>query len=288
MGQTSVVADTTHYLPGALVAAEQIHEVSLHVSLEGHEQRESEITDYDEFYGRLARSAESVATSQPSVGEFIEVYEPLLADGGEIVSIHLSAGISGTFESARQARQTLIDDGRGGERIELYDSRSAAGGFALVVLAASRAAASGASATEAAARARQAREALQMWFAVDTLEYLRRGGRIGGAQAFIGSRLQIKPILTMEEEVKAVDKVRTRRRVYDRLLEYARTVHEQGSDAWLLQHIQDPETIERLRADCTEIFGRPPVLVSEIGPVLGSHSGPGLLGIGAMPAALLD
>ena len=127
---TAVVVDTTSYLPEELIDRYGIHRVSLYVTLDGEQKRESEISaaEYDDFYERLRRSDAGATTSQPSVGDFREVYEPLLADGREIVSIHLSAGISGTCESARQARQQLIDEGKGGERIMVFDSRSACGG----------------------------------------------------------------------------------------------------------------------------------------------------------------
>ena len=84
-----------------------------------------------------------------------------------------------------------------------------------------------------------------MWFAIDTLEYLRKGGRIGAAQAWLGSALQIKPILTLEEEITPVERVRTRRRAFERMVEYARQRHDDGADAWVVQHIQDPETAQR-------------------------------------------
>src|SRR6266487_2304085 len=146
MAETAVVTDTTAYLPEELIAERGIHLVSLYVTLDGVERRESEITGagYGEFFDRLRHSSEGATTSQPSVGDFIEVYGPLLAAGRDVVSIHISAGISGTCESARQARQRLIDDGKGGERISVFDSRSGCGGQGLVVLAAANAAAAGA------------------------------------------------------------------------------------------------------------------------------------------------
>ena len=113
-----------------------------------------------------------------------------------------------------------------------------------------------------------------MWFAIDTLEYLRRGGRIGGARAWIGSALKIKPILTLEEEITPVERVRTRARSLERLRDYARQRHEQGADGWVVQHIQDEETAAGLIDDGREIFGCEPVFVSEIGAVLGAHVGP--------------
>src|SRR5919204_3703242 len=144
MPSTAVVADTTSYLPPELIEQHDIHLVSLYVGIEGEQDRESDITDLHAFYERLRSSDQTVTTSQPSVGDFIAVYEPLLADGREIVSIHLSAGISGTCESASQAKERLIHEGKGGERIQVYDSRSACGGQAMVVLAAAAAAAGGA------------------------------------------------------------------------------------------------------------------------------------------------
>ena len=289
MAGTAVVSDTTAYLPDDIVAAHGIHLVSLYVTLDGIERPESEISGagYGEFFERLRRSTEGATTSQPSVGDFIEVYGPLLDAGREIVSIHISAGISGTCESARQARQRLIDDGRAGERISVFDSRSACGGQGMLALAAARAAARGADGAAAFAAAGRAREALKMWFAIDTLEYLRRGGRIGSAQAFLGSALQIKPILTVEEEIAPVERVRTGRRAFERMVDFARERHGSGADAWVVQHIQDPESARRLVDECRQIFDREPVFVSEVGPVIGAHVGPGLLGVGGIPAELL-
>jgi DegV family protein with EDD domain len=286
--QTAVVCDTTGYLPSELVAKQGIETISLYVSIDGEQERESEISDYASFYERLRASESGATTSQPSIGDFIAVYQPLLDAGKEIVSIHISAGISGTFEAAGQARERLIEEGRGGERIRVLDSRSAAGGMGLTALAASVAAAQGADAEAVAAWAEEARAALKMWFAIDTLEYLRRGGRIGGARAWIGSALKIKPILTLEEEITPVERVRTRARSLERLRDYARQRHESGADGWVVQHIQDQETADALIDDCREIFGCEPVFTSEIGAVLGAHVGPGLLGVGSIPTSLVS
>jgi DegV family protein with EDD domain len=286
--QTAVVCDTTAYLPDNLVAERDIARISLYVAIDDHQEAESEITDFADFYERLRASEGGATTSQPSIGDFVSVYEPLLAAGREIVSIHISAGISGTLEAAGQARDRLVEEGKGGERIHLFDSRSAAGGMGLSVLAASAAAAAGGNAEAVLARAEQARQELKMWFAIDTLEYLRRGGRIGGARAWIGSALKIKPILTLEEEITPIERVRTRNRSIERLRDYARQHHEDGFDAWVVQHIQDFDTADRLIEDGREIFGCEPAFVSEIGAVLGAHVGPGLLGIGSVSKSVLE
>jgi len=288
LSSTAVVCDTTAYLPTELLAERGVERISLYVSVDGDQQPELAITDYADFYARLRASEGGATTSQPSIGDFISVYEPLLDAGREVVSIHISAGISGTYEAACQARDRLTEEGRDGERVKVFDSRSAAGGMGLCVVAAAAAAAGGADSAGVLARAERAREELKMWFAIDTLEYLRRGGRIGGARAWIGSALKIKPILTLEEEITPVERVRTRTKSINRLRDYARQRHEDGFDAWVVQHIQDPETAGSLADDCREIFGCEPVFVSEIGAVLGAHVGPGLLGVGGVPANLVS
>lgn len=286
--ETAVVCDTTAYLPPELVAERGIQAISLYVSVDGDQQREADIADYAGFYERLRASEAGATTSQPSIGDFLGVYEPLLEAGKELVSIHISAGISGTYEAAGQARDRLTEEGKGGERIRVMDSRSAAGGMGLCALGASAAAAAGAGADAVLARAEETRESLKMWFAIDTLEYLRRGGRIGGARAWIGSALKIKPILTLEEEITPVERVRTRARSLERLRDYARQRHESGADGWVVQHIQDEETASALIEDCHEIFGCDPVFTSEIGAVLGAHVGPGLLGVGSVRTGLVS
>jgi len=140
---TAVVCDSTAYLPTDLREERGIHLVSLYVSIDGEQQRETEIGDYSAFFERLRASEGGATTSQPSIGDFTAVYEPLLDAGREIASVHISAGISGTFEAANQARRRLIDEGKGGERIKVFDSRSAAGGMGLCVLGAAAAAAAG-------------------------------------------------------------------------------------------------------------------------------------------------
>ena len=288
MGRVSVVTDSTSYLPPELIERYGIHVVPLYVVFGGDRPvPEVEITDHPAFFDEL-RSAEKLpTTSQPSVGDFTAAFEPLLADGGEIVSVHISGGLSGTPEAARQAKEALERNGGGGERIVVVDSTTAAGGLGLMVLAAAKAAADGAGADEVARHVAEARGELKMWFAIDTLEFLRRGGRIGAASAWIGSTLKVKPILTVEKEMTPIERVRTSSRAFERMVEYARERHEAGADGWSAQHIAAPDTCARLVERCSEIFGCEPTIVSEIGPVLAAHTGPGLLGVGAVPTRFL-
>jgi DegV family protein with EDD domain len=285
----AVVTDTTAYLPSDVVEQYAITEVPLYVVFDSERtERESDIRDYPAFFEEL-RSADSLPrTSQPSVGDFVAAYEPLLAAGDEVVSIHISGGLSGTPDSARQAAEQLERDDRGGERVHVIDSSTAAGGLGMMVFAAIAAARTGATAAEVKARVAAARADLKMWFAVDTLEFLKRGGRIGAASAWIGSTLKVKPILTIEREISPVERVRTSARAFERLVDYARQRHESSADGWVVQHISAPEQAARLIDRCREVYECGPLYVSEIGPVLSAHIGPGLLGMGSIPLPDLE
>ena len=289
MAPVAVVTDSTAGLPEEHVQRHSIAVVPLYVVFGGDRTvRETDIRDYPAFFEELRRADSLPTTSQPSVGDFVSVYEPLLAQRREVVSLHISGGLSGTPEAARQAALALARDGKGGERVRVVDSETTAGGLGLLALAASAAAERGASLDEVEAHATEARSELKMWFGIDTLEFLKRGGRIGAASAWIGSTLKVKPILTLEREMVPVERVRTSARMFERLVEYARQRHQSGADAWAVQHIDAPEQCERLVERCREIFGRGPLLVSEIGPVLSTHTGPGLLGVGSIPSRYTD
>jgi DegV family protein with EDD domain len=289
MSPVSVVTDSTSYLPPELIDRHRIEVVPLYVVFGGDRTvPEIEITDYPAFFQELRTAEKLPTTSQPSVGDFTSVFGPLLADGGEVVSVHISGGLSGTPEAARQAKEALTRDGRGGERIEVVDSTTAAGGLGFMVLAAAKAAADGGSAKEVADHVAEARRQLKLWFAIDTLEFLKRGGRIGAASAWIGSTLRVKPILTVENEMTPVERVRTSNRMFERLVEYARSCADSGDSAWSAQHINAPDQCAALVERCQEIYGTPPTIVSEIGPVLSAHTGPGLLGTGAVPRGFVE
>ena len=287
MSPVAVAADSTHYLPRELAAREGLHQVSLYVGWSGDSTRELDLQSFDPFYERLRAASELPTTSQPSIGDFLAVWEPLLEAGEDVVSIHLAGGISGTAEAARQAHALLAERGLG-ERVAVLDSESACGGTGLLVLAALAAARAGADKEAVVDRARETRKALKIWFCLDTLEYLRRGGRIGKAQAWLGGTLKIKPILSLEYEITPVERVRTAGRAFERMVDYARELHDDGRDGWVVQHIQAPDQAQRLIERCREIFGSEPVFASEVGPVIGTYTGPGLIGVGGVPRALLS
>jgi DegV family protein with EDD domain len=286
MRPVAVATDSTHYLPRSLADREGIHQVSLYVGWKDGSRRELEMDGFDDFYERLRTDPELPSTSQPSIGDFLEVWEPLIEDGRDVVSIHLAGGISGTTEAARQAHALLAERGLG-EHVAVIDAESGCGGAGLLVLAASAAARAGADKDGVVARVRDARKVLRIWFCVDTLEYLRRGGRIGKAQAWLGGTLRIKPILSLEYEIVPVERVRTAARAFERMVTYAQELHDSHADGWVVQHIQAPEQAERLIDRGREIFGSEPVFASEVGPVIGTYTGPGLIGVGAVPRSLL-
>ena len=286
MSPVAVVTDTTHYLPAELVDRYKLHEVSLYVRFGEDLERESSMPDFTAFYDRLRSAKELPTTSQPSIGDFLAVFEPLLEAGNDVFAIHISGGISGTYDAALQAKEQLEERGYAG-RIEVVDSASACGGLGFVALAAAARASAGAGLSEVAAHVREAREHLKVWFAVDTLEYLRRGGRIGAAQAWIGGALKIKPILSIESEITPIERVRTSGKAFERMVDYMRSRQADGADAWMVQHIQAPDQAERLVERGREVFGSEPACVSEVGPVIGAHVGPGLLGVGGLPAKYL-
>jgi fatty acid kinase fatty acid binding subunit len=291
MPPVAVVTDSTHYLPRTLADSLGISQVGLYVGWKGDpdgvaQQRELEMDGFDDFYARLRSDPELPTTSQPSIGDFLTVWEPLIESGRDVVSIHLAGGISGTCEAARQAHGLLRERGLG-EHVEVIDSETACGGMGLLALAACAAAGDGADKEQVVARVRRAREQLKIWFCLDTLEYLRRGGRIGNAQAWLGGTLRIKPILSLEFEIVPVERVRTAGRAFERMVKYAQELSDAGSDGWVVQHIQAPDQAQRLTERCMEIFDSEPVFTSEVGPVIGTYTGPGLIGVGGVPRGLL-
>jgi DegV family protein with EDD domain len=284
-GGVAVVTDSTTYLPPELIERWGIGQVSLYVGWAGDHRPEQDY-DLEEFYARLRESDELPSTSQPSVGDFLASYEPLAEVGRDVVSVHIAAGLSGTYESAREAARVIEEKGHRG-RVEVVDGQTGAGGLGCLVLRAAEAAAQGEPLARVVETVGRTREGLDMWFCLDTLEYLRKGGRIGAAQALVGSALKIKPILTFGTEISPVGKVRTRKRAMERMVAYLHELHQRGADGWIVQHAQSFDDAATLVNEGRAIFGTDPLFCTQVGPVLGAHLGSGMLvgGIGCAPAA---
>jgi DegV family protein with EDD domain len=280
-----VVTDSTTYVPAAMLAGGGVRVVSLYVGWDGDLKREDSYDDLDAFYERLASSPRLPTTSQPSVGDFLDCYRPAVDDGHDVVSIHIAEGLSGTCESAREAARVLAEEGHAG-RVEVVDGETGAGGLGCLVLTAAEAAAAGGSSEEVVSAVHDAHEKLDIWFCLDTLEYLRKGGRIGAAQALVGQALQIKPILTFGSEIFPIGRVRTHRRALARMEEYLGELKSRHSTDWIVQHAQSADDAAFLVERGTEIIGTEPLFCTEVGPVLGAHLGSGLLvgGLSSEPA----
>lgn len=284
-----VVGDSTSYLTPAQIADYGIEQVSLAVVWNDRSSRELDITDLDSFYDELRAMKDLPGTSQPSVGEFLDVYRPIIAAGDDIVSLHFSSGISGTYESAAQAKQQLEREGVDPLRITVIDTGSACGGYGVILMAAAAAAKRNADHGEVVRAARMMMDGLHFWFAIDTLEYLRRGGRIGAVASVVGGAIKIKPILTVDTSgIIPVERVRTEGRVLARITDLG-VEHIPAGGGYIVQHVQAPERAQKVIDALSERLGYSPTFTpGEIGPVIGAHVGPGLIGVGVFPAGLIE
>jgi DegV family protein with EDD domain len=280
----AVVTDSTTYLPPGLFERWGIEQVSLYVGWGGERKPEHEY-DLDAFYAQLRDSDDLPSTSQPSVGDFLACFEPLAGAGRDIVSIHIASGLSGTYESAVEAARAIADKGLPG-KVEVVDGQTGAGGLGCLVIGAARAAEQGLALDEVVDAVHRTRAGLDMWFCLDTLEYLRRGGRIGAAQALVGTALKIKPILTFGTEIAPVGRVRTRKRAMQQMVGYLHELHNRGATEWFVQHAQSLDDANALVEQGTAILGGEPLFCTQVGPVLGAHLGSGMLvgGIGCAPS----
>jgi DegV family protein with EDD domain len=273
----AVVTDSTAYLPPEVVERYGIEVVPLYVVLAGRSGREGSEVSSAEVARSLAVRGGHVTTSRPTPGDFVAVYRRLLDAGADrVVSVHLSGELSGTWDAARVAATQV-----GEHLVTVLDSRSAAMGTGFAVLAAARAAAAGCSFEEVAVAARETALATRTFFVVDTLEHLRRGGRIGAAAALLGSALAVKPVLHVADgQVVALERVRTSGRALGRLVQRAAEVAGDQPAAAAVHHLAAPERARRL-AD--QLTARLPALrelyVSELGAAVGAHVGPGAVGV---------
>jgi DegV family protein with EDD domain len=278
----AVVTDSTAYLPPELVAAYDIEVVPLYVVLAGRSGKEGTEISPDEVARALNTRGQTVSTSRPTPGDFVAAYRRRLDAGADrLVSIHLSAELSSTSDAARLAA------GQVGEHIvTVVDSRAAAMGLGFAVLAAARAAAGGADAESVAAAARDTAARTCTFFVVDTLEHLRRGGRIGSAAAVLGSALAVKPVLHMEHgRVVPLEKVRTAARAQNRLVQRAVEAAGGRPVSLAVHHLAAADRAERLAAELRErLPGLVELHVSELGAAIGAHVGPGAVGIVVAPA----
>jgi DegV family protein with EDD domain len=272
---TAIVLDSTADFPDAQIRFPNMRVVPLYVRFGEESFRDYVELDPHDFYRRLRTAPELPTTSQPTPQDFISTYHAL--SGYErIYSLHISSKLSGTFQSASLAAAEA-----GGDRIRLVDTRSASIGIAMLALDLQRLLRAGTDDDEIDAVIARHRDDAVILFTVDTLEYLAKGGRIGRAQAFAGSLLKVKPILTIEEgEVVPLTRVRGRQKALD---EFRRRFEDATTDGPGLRigiaHAEAEETVEQLRALVLEARPQAEIeLVTSLGAVVGTHAGPGTVG----------
>jgi DegV family protein with EDD domain len=279
----AVVTDSTAYLPAGLAERHGIRQVPLHVLVDGRHWLDEVQLAPAELVEALSRRA-SVSTSRPTPGEFEAVYAEAIRVGADtIVSVHLSRALSGTWESARLAAEQV-----GAKRVRVVDSRSTGMGLGFSVLAAAAVAADGGDLDAVYDTAERVGARCRVFFSVDTLEYLRRGGRIGSAAALVGSALAVRPLLHVDAgRVVPLEKVRTASRARARLVDLA--VQAAGSAPFDLA-VHHLGAAERAADLVTQLQARLPMqsecLVSEVGAAIGAHAGPGMLGVVVLPGGL--
>lgn len=278
-----IVTDSTNYLPPDEIERFDIHIVPLNVHFgENRVFQEGVTINNDQFYAMLAESPELPTTSQPSPGQFLDVFSELSGAGHEVLCLVLSSRLSGTYQSALDARHMLPD-----ANIVVIDTYSTASPLGLMVVTAAEMAAENRTMDEITARIEQMREDMRVYFVVDTLEYLQKGGRIGAAAAFLGTLLKVKPILMLDEGVvKPLDKVRSKRKAIQRLLsELESHVSPDQPVQAIAMHAQALDEARELEAEVRRRFNCRRTLFGEVGPVIGTHTGPGLLGAAICPEA---
>ena len=269
-----IVTDSVADLPPALAGANDITVVPAYVIIGNETFRDGLDISADRFYERLGTLPRLPTTSQPTMADFQEVYQRLLDQGHQIVSVHVSAKLSGTVNSATQAKAALGD----ASQIEIVDSQLASAPQGLAVLNAAEWAREMPDFHEVARRIRQALPRYRSYVLLDTLEYLQKGGRIGKAQAFVGGMLKVKPILTVQDgEVHPVERPRSRERCKARLIELIRNLApvRQINISYSTDRVQ----ALAVRAELAEMVDPEHLIESRFGPVLGTYLGPDALGV---------
>ncbi|HSP10574.1 MAG TPA: DegV family protein [Candidatus Dormibacteraeota bacterium] len=277
----AIVTDSTADLPRELADRRSISVVPLTLHLEGRSLLDGVDITPAEFYRLLPTSTVHPTTSQPSPGRFAEAYGRLLKDHAEVVSIHISEKLSGTYASARQAAE-MTDR----KRVRVIDSHVVSMSLGLVTLAATALASQGMDGASIQSRIEDMRDGVETFFSVATLEYLRRGGRIGRAGALMGSVLQVKPVLCIRDgQVTPLERVRTFERALNRIVELTRAVDRGDGVCIIVGHADAEMDAERVARELETIAET--LLIQPLGPVVGAHAGPGVVGVGCYPAGLL-
>jgi DegV family protein with EDD domain len=267
VSQIKIVTDSTAFLNKETLEQYGIEVVPLYVNFTNEIIVDGTV-DNTAFFEKIRKTQEIPFTSQPSPGDFVKVFERIVQEGNEIISIHISSGISGTVESANTAAK-MVDE----VRISVFDSHSTSGGLAMLVMAAAKAVEEGKTRDEIVAMLKKLKSTLRVLFIPETLEYLKKGGRIGGAQALLGTLLQIKPVLCLQEgKIEPLDKVRTMKKALERIVNELPTAAE-GLQAAVI-NAESWENSQKLVELIQERLPGIAINKYEISPVIATHTGP--------------
>jgi len=274
--RVAIVTDSSSSLTQAMGRDSGIHVIPIEITAGSHSYRDGIDLDADLFYRLLPDSRSLPTTSQPTTAAFLQTYSSLAQHADGIVSIHVSREMSATLESAQSARQALPD-----VPIYIIDSRSVTMGLGLLAIAAAQAAAAGQDATQVVNLVEELIPRMNVILTVDTLENLRRGGRIGGAAALLGLALSIKPVLYLHDgRIEPLDRPRTRRRAIERVLDL---VDQRAASSTALHaavfHCAAPDAAQALADQVASRYECEELLTVEAGPTIGTHAGPGTLGV---------
>jgi DegV family protein with EDD domain len=281
MSKFALVTDSTAYIPVEYVKKHNIT-VAPQVLIWGNETlRDGIDITSDDFFSRLKTSKTMPSTSQVSPSSMQAIFQPLVEQGFEVLGIFISSKLSGTLQSAIQGKEMM---GVSGEKVHLVDSQSTAMALGFQVLAASRALEAGATIQEGVALAEKAHAKTGVLFAVDTLEFLHRGGRIGGAQRFIGAALNLKPILELQDgKVEGIERIRTKTKAHDRILELVTEKTKGKSNIRIASlHANAADDARALLDRVTKALNPVETIFTEVSPVVGTHTGPGTVGLAFM------
>lgn len=278
MSKIAIVTDSTSFLPADLIKKHNITVTPQILIWDEKTFQDGIDIQPSEFYTRLKSSKTMPSTSQVSVLTMQSTFQNLVDQGYEVLGVFISSKLSGTIQSAMQGKEMM---GAASDKVTIVDSFATSMSLGLIVLAAARAAENGASLSECLEVVEQTRKNSGILFAVDTLEFLHRGGRIGGGQRFIGSALNLKPILALKDgKVEGVERIRTKSKAHDRLLELVTEQVTGKSNIRLATlHANAIEDARALLDRATQKLNPVETVFAEVSPVVGSHTGPGTVGL---------
>ena len=275
-----ILVDSASSIPVPLAQQLGLHWIPMKVSFGEETYLDGVNLDSSDFYDRLATSSVLPTTSQPSAGDFLALFRELTADGSELLCVLISHQLSGTLSSAEAARDMLPDCS-----IHIFNTLSVSIGQGLIAMAAAQMASAGQPIEAILARLERMRAQMRVYFVVDTLEFLQRGGRIGGAAALVGTLLKVKPVLHLQNgRIEPLEKVRTKQKAIERMLELMQEQVPADCPVWAgVAHTNASQEAAQLEAVMRSRFNCQTMLVGDAGPTIGTHAGPGVVGIATCP-----